>query len=267
MGRKPKQRQFPTKRKAKQAVPRTITTSKLQKPKKPRSQEPGKPIIPFSPNDSLLLVGEGDFSFANAVLNHHSFSSLIATSYDTREEVLRKYPQTSAHIEHLCENECDVLHGIDAGKLETVKRLKKKRFDTIIFMFPHIGGLSTDQDRQVRLNQELLLKFFKSATKLLSPHGTIVVTLFDGLPYTLWNLRALAKSSGLQSQRSFKFQSNVYPGYRHARTLGNINGESAWKGENRAARSCIFELREGPQEDLRNRKLAEGLRNDSSDAA
>jgi len=149
--------------------------------------------------------------------------------------------------------------------LEKVKRLKKKRFDRIMFMFPHVGGLSTDQDRQVRSNQELLLRFFNSACQLLSPHGTIVVTLFNGLPYSLWDIRALAKSVGLHCQRSFKFQSDAYPGYRHARTLGNIDGENAWKGETRDARSYVFEMEKELREQKGSRKPSRKSPNDSSD--
>ncbi|KAI5292643.1 hypothetical protein KEM52_006171, partial [Ascosphaera acerosa] len=41
-------------------------------------------------------------------------------------------------------------------------------WDVICFNFPHIGGVSKDVNRQVRLNQELLSTFFKAAMPLLS---------------------------------------------------------------------------------------------------
>lgn len=49
--------------------------------------------------------------------------------------------------------------------------------------------------------------------------------------------------------RSFKFQAVAYPGYKHARTLGNIEGGGGWKGEDRPARTYIFELNDGMQAD------------------
>jgi 25S rRNA (uracil2634-N3)-methyltransferase len=94
---------------------------------------------------------------------------------------------------------------------------------------------------------ELLVAFFRIALISLSPTpgSSIIVTLFEGEPYTLWNIRDLARFAGLAVERSFKFQAKAYPGYKHARTLGvvkNKDGEvgGGWKGEDRLARSYVF---------------------------
>lgn len=89
------------------------------------------------------------------------------------------------------------------------------------------------------------MSFFQRAIPSLAPGGSVVVTLFEGEPYTLWNIRDLARHSGLQVERSFRFQASAYPGYHHARTLGVVRSRSGeagggWKGEDRAARSYIF---------------------------
>ncbi|KFY05748.1 hypothetical protein V492_08321 [Pseudogymnoascus sp. VKM F-4246] len=66
------------------------------------------------------------------------------------------------------------------------------------------------------------------------------------MPYTLWNIRDLARHSGLAVERSFKFQASAYPGYHHARTIGVVKtgkgevSETGWKGEERPARSYVF---------------------------
>ncbi|KAI0480300.1 hypothetical protein GGR56DRAFT_625543, partial [Xylariaceae sp. FL0804] len=118
--------------------------------------------------------------------------------------------------------------------------------DRVIFNFPHVGGKSTDVNRQVRYNQELLVGFFGRAAPSLAPRGKIVVTLFEGEPYTLWNIRDLARHCGLQVERSFRFQAAAYPGYHHARTLGVVRNRQTgevgggWKGEDRPARSYVF---------------------------
>lgn len=77
------------------------------------------------------------------------------------------------------------------------------------------------------------------------PGSSIIVTLFEGEPYTLWNVRDLGRHSGLEVKESFKFQAMAYPGYRHARTLGVLKGKNGepgggWKGEDRPARSYVF---------------------------
>jgi len=142
-------------------------------------------------------------------------------------------------------------------------------------------------------NAELLVSFFKSAMPLLrtgdsdarpggqqqqQQAGAIVVTLFEGTPYTLWNIRDLARHAGLAVETSFVFQASAYPGCRHARTLGNLKSKEdlkanptkseedkdgdnsedeereadisvgslagAWRGENRPARTYIFKLKD-----------------------
>ena len=163
-------------------------------------------------------------------------------------------------------------------------------WDIICFNFPHVGGLSTDVNRQVRSNQELLVAFFKACVPLLSTPsleslnedddedeedydwgnssdedsdeddgedggrpknkprtepGQILVTLFEGEPYTLWNIKDLARHAALRVVTSFKFPWASYEGYSHARTLGHIEGKhggrGGWKGENREARMYVFE--------------------------
>ena len=98
---------------------------------------------------------------------------------------------------------------------------------------------------------EMLVAFFGAATPLLATDGTIIVTLFEGEPYTLWNIRDLARHSGLEVQRSFRFQADAYPGYSHARTLGNIEGGGGWKGEDRAARTYVLQVKSSQGGDAR----------------
>ncbi|KAJ4523964.1 hypothetical protein HRR83_002082 [Exophiala dermatitidis] len=193
----------------------------------------------------------------------------------------------------------NILYGIDATKLSTVHKKALRPyspFTKIVFNFPHVGGLSTDVNRQVRYNQELLVGFFKSAKGLLSSpsnparvlepdkeaggdheddsessqdsaqhpgavDGQILVTLFEGEPYTLWNIRDLARHCNLKVVESFKFPWSAYPGYQHARTIGQITSgkdrsaegkrKGAWRGEERDAR-CYIVADQDAETDVRS---------------
>ncbi|KAI9714741.1 MAG: hypothetical protein M1820_000030 [Bogoriella megaspora] len=200
-----------------------------------------KTPIPFETEDHILLVGEGDFSFARSIVEHHGCYNILATCFDSDAELKEKYPQAQDNIDSLIAEEQKVVYNVDACKLSQKEIRKSQRWDRIIFNFPHVGGKSTDVNRQVRYNQELLVAFFRAASPLLASTGTIIVTLFESEPYTLWNIRDLARHVGLKVNQSFKFRSEVYPGYQHARTLGNIEGGGAWQGEKRDARTYVFE--------------------------
>lgn len=177
-------------------------------------------------------------------------------------------------------------------------------WDVICFNFPHVGGISTDVNRQVRFNQELLVAFFKACGPLLSSApepvdeddedyewdeeeddeeedeeeedgqdgedaqasgkatrtgpGQILVSLFEAEPYTLWNIKDLARHAGLQVVTSFKFPWSSYEGYSHARTLGEVEGKNGgrggWRGEDREARMYVFEVKkEAPKKGKKKR--------------
>ena len=124
------------------------------------------PTIPFEPTHRILLVGEGDFSFAHSLYTSHHCENLTATCFDSATTLAEKYPQSTRHIQEL-ENatskdetvKAKILFGVDATKLgkgglgSGGKEVKKGDFDRIVFNFPHVGGLTKDVNRQVRHNQ------------------------------------------------------------------------------------------------------------------
>ncbi|KAH9872972.1 hypothetical protein J1614_005367 [Plenodomus biglobosus] len=287
---------------------------------KPPAQASQKHAVPFGAYDHILLVGEGDFSFTRSLVIEHGCANVVATSFDTEEEVREKYPAFEGIAQELgnLTPPVPLHHGIDATKLNSYKSLRCQRddddnnnnnnqdnddipaddmtgeqgkktegWDIIGFQFPHTGGLSTDVNRQVRSNQALLVAFFKACLDCSTPKkriqllqaqnnpalprprpflrmgGKIIVTLFEGEPYTLWNIRDLARHVGLKVVESWKFDWSQYPGYAHVRTLGAIEGGGAWRGEDRDARMYVFEkipLVADEDEDKEMQKLARNAR-------
>ncbi|KAJ4334948.1 hypothetical protein N0V95_009039 [Ascochyta clinopodiicola] len=250
---------------------------------KPPVQASQKAPVPFGAYDHILLVGEGDFSFTRSLVVDHGCANVTASSFDSEAEVAEKYPTFAATQTELSALTPPVPlhHSIDATRLSSYKALRCPRedeedddeetqsgWDTIAFLFPHVGGLSTDVNRQVRSNQALLVSFFRSCLESSTPKqrlrilesqankpnlvqrrrseflrmgGRIMVALFEGDPYSLWNVRDLARHAGLKVVESWRFDWTQYPSYAHVRTLGALEGGGAWKGEDRDARMYVFE--------------------------
>lgn len=126
--------------------------------------------IPIKGDDTVLLLGEANFSFAVALVSRgHSGHLICATAFDSQADTYEKYPDAEAHVELLRSKSVRVAFGVDAGALEKSRDVGKgKRWSRAIFNFPHVGKGITDQDRNVRANQEMLLRTFRSVANVLT---------------------------------------------------------------------------------------------------
>lgn len=223
-----------------------------------RDKGKARDIVPFAATDRILLVGEGNFSFARALVQRTvlptrtappyvtrvllSPGSVTATAYDSEEECYEKYPDAHEIVRELREKGAEVVFGVDATKLDKHPALKGRRWDRVVWNFPHAGASSlfpclsdhityltfaitgkgiADQDRNILVNQLLILGFLRTAEHLLvqgvvpvvvekkkakpkddeddeepveepensvakPTRGTVLITLRNVAPYTHW---------------------------------------------------------------------------------
>ena len=171
-------------------------------------------------DDVILLLGEGNFSFSQSLVNKLLVdpSKCTSTNYDSKEITFQKYNDASCNVNLLMDMGVTVLFNIDCTNL---KQFRKQRFTKIIFNFPHVGLGIKNQDENILQNQILITKFFGQAKKILEIGGQIIITIKGGKPYDLWNVKQLGKDSGLKLVRSMEFCPSDYPGYVHRRTIGH----------------------------------------------
>ncbi|KAH9809343.1 hypothetical protein DFH28DRAFT_1133555 [Melampsora americana] len=232
------------------------------------------------PRDQVLLIGEGNFSFAASLILYHSHPGhlLTATTLDSEETVLQKYPDAAEFIQTLKKHGVNVLFKLDACNLHKDKRVRNCKFDRVVFNFPHVGSGEADMNRNIKSNQILILKFLRSVNHILRQvneddyplivdssdsdsnevrkairpavrQGTVLITLRNCSPYSLWELPKLAKHGPTMAHsilypthpalnhsktpqptykvcRSREFCPSHYPGYEHRRTQGFQPGRS-----------------------------------------
>jgi hypothetical protein len=193
----------------------------------------------YNPTQSILVLGDGDFTFSRALsktLNKlRSINGvkgplkLHLTSYDSEREVKEKYKNASECVELLKKGEgVTVKHGVDATNLGDSFPPETK-FDRIIFNFPHSG------QQRVHINRNLLRDFFASAKHFLAPLGEIHVALKIKPPYSNWEIEKQAEESGMFFRQRLPFYLDHYPGYYHRTTDPN-----AVKFEADYARTFVF---------------------------
>ncbi|KAK6947138.1 25S rRNA (uridine-N(3))-methyltransferase BMT5-like [Dillenia turbinata] len=98
-----------------------------------KSESKIKWVKHYNNRHKILLVGEGDFSFAACLAR--SFSSaanIVATSYDSQELLGIKHPNASGNLCILRELGCTILHQVNAMSMSTHPVLSSTSFDRIL---------------------------------------------------------------------------------------------------------------------------------------
>ncbi|KAF0697790.1 Aste57867_11549 [Aphanomyces stellatus] len=134
---------------------------------------------------SILIVGDGNFSYSNAVATAFQDAKadvhIVATSLDTRDELDEMYPTAAAAIAALDAKDVRVVHGINARSLAGHKEAlgHAASFDRIVFNFPHFAEDGNTRNK-ISKHRELLADFFVSCRAVLAPHGQIWLALCAG---------------------------------------------------------------------------------------
>ena len=193
--------------------------------------EPEKWRKHYSSKQRILLVGEGDFSFALSLARAFgSAHNMVASSIDSQEDIASKYSNGFSNVIELEERGCQVLYGVDAKQMSQHFFLKTQKFDRIIYNFPHIGFLFRENSFcQIQLNKGLVKGFLKNAKVMLKEEkGEIHVTHKEGDPYNKWELVKKAEKLGLIMHEVVPFCKQDYPGYQNKRAQGN-NSDAAFR--------------------------------------
>ncbi|KFK35567.1 hypothetical protein AALP_AA4G007500 [Arabis alpina] len=180
-------------------------------------------VTHYSSNHQILLVGEGDFSFSHSLaISFGSASNISASSLDSYDDVVRKYKNARSNLETLKRLGASLYHGVDATKLHFHPDLHFRRFDRIIFNFPHAGFHGKEADpRLIRKHRELVFGFFRSASHMLRADGEIHVSHKNKEPFCQWNLEGLASRCFLVLVHCVAFEKSKYPGYENKRGDGS----------------------------------------------
>ncbi|KAG6407386.1 hypothetical protein SASPL_130375 [Salvia splendens] len=104
--------------------------------------EEEKWIKHYSSRHSILLFGEGDFSFSACLaLAFGSAANIIATSLDSQEFLMMNYGNAVSNIGELRRRGGKAMHEIDATKMANHELLRHIKFDRIIYNFPmYVNG-------------------------------------------------------------------------------------------------------------------------------
>ncbi|XP_044078238.1 ferredoxin-fold anticodon-binding domain-containing protein 1 [Siniperca chuatsi] len=175
----------------------------------------------MSPSRSILLVGEGNFSFSASVtqLNSETETSITATCLQRQEEALR-HEGAASNIQIIKESGGAVLFEVDCRKLGECASLRGRVFDRVVFNFPHCGRKSG-----VKKNRELLKNFFLSCVQVLAEDGEVHVSLCNGQGGTpadhpkrewhnSWQVTAMAAEAHLILTDVHPFESEKYQSYK-----------------------------------------------------
>eukprot|EP01084_Bolivina_argentea_P011640 21761_1 len=126
---------------------------------------------PYSSTQSILILGEQDFSLSLAIKKKYNPKIVIATAY-YQEPPKQAYWE---NIEQLAISGCIVKFKVDAINLESslIQAGVDQKYDRIIFTFPRSSKLNNDEK-----NRQFIIQLCENAIKCLKePNGQLHLLL------------------------------------------------------------------------------------------
>eukprot|EP00944_MAST-04C_sp_MAST-4C-sp1_P004318 g4318.t1 len=212
----------------------------------------------------ILTLGDGNLSFSFSLahflktyLSEINFQ-LMATTYDSYNDLIRKYPETKQIVAKLLKLGCRVKHSVDATSLNNSVLLPAfDRYGTptppsslssyshIFFMHPHLGV------EDCQLHGLFLAHFFASCSNVCNngdslisgPHTEILLSLVSGQAER-WRLFKRIKKAGLKCIDTTSFKHEKFFGYEVKRTNTgkSFKNVSTKKHVQTAQRSFMYRL-------------------------
>lgn len=187
--------------------------------KKIEKQRQRYPFVERVRQRDVLLVGEGNFSFALSLVKRATplKHRVYATSFTS---VAKAPTRTRQNAEEIKRFGGQVQTGIDATKLS--QYFSSKTFDIIIFQFPNIASRVPIYGQNP--NHWLVTRFLRSALAHLRPAGEIAITTVDNPHYEgVFKMKEAARKVGLSAPDIFDFDPDDFPEYTHENTLGGTS--------------------------------------------
>ncbi|XP_059444414.1 pentatricopeptide repeat-containing protein At1g64100-like [Corylus avellana] len=187
----------------------------------------------YSNSHKILLVGEGNFSFAVCLAKTFGTAeNMIATSFDSKELLTKAYTNANTNLKELKKRRCTVLHHVDAHTMHRHPHLRSKLFDRIVFNFPHAGFIWPECWKpQIELHRKLVRGFLSNANHMLTENGEVHITHKTTHPFSKWEIVELAEEIGLCLVEKVPFARWYYPGYVNKRGSGAEINQTFHLGE------------------------------------
>ncbi|XP_022716584.1 uncharacterized protein At4g26485-like [Durio zibethinus] len=162
-------------------------------------------ITHYCSSHRILLVGEGDFSFAACL--GRAFGSavnMVATSLDSRGPVN------------------------DGDTMSQHALLKMDLFDRIVFNFPHAGFFSCREDGAflIELHKKVVKGVLRNAHEMLAENGEAHITHKTAHPFSKWEIKEIVNEVGLGLFKKVPFSIWDYPGCKNKRGDGKRSNDS-----------------------------------------
>jgi HrpA-like RNA helicase len=178
---------------------------------------PLRELLDDASGRAVLLLGEGDFSFAEA-LRRVSQLRIVATSLLSRADVEATYAGAAARLARLEAAGVTLLHGVDATRLDRTPAIPWADVKFVIFNHP----AADDDDAEA--NRDLLRGFFRAATVAVMSNAAdvlpeyVFVTLSNDQA-SRWGLDGLVREALMHCSYSWPLERSLFPGYAPLRNF------------------------------------------------